>query len=137
MVVAGLTTWWIAEQGADHLVADDYYKEGLAINQELRKQRHAESLNITIELGLNQQRLMASLSGDSAPAALQVNFYHPMDKNLDAVARLARIGEGEYLGDPAQLTAGRWHWSIQPLATAEQELWQVDGEITISDASAP
>ena len=38
VVVAGLTTWWIAAHKADSLVVDDYYKEGLAINRQLRKQ---------------------------------------------------------------------------------------------------
>ena len=33
VVVAGLTTWWIAAHKADSLVVDDYYKEGLAINR--------------------------------------------------------------------------------------------------------
>ena len=32
VVVAALTTMYIAHKGADDLVVDEYYKEGLAIN---------------------------------------------------------------------------------------------------------
>ena len=35
VVVAGLITAWLAFHGEDGLVVDDYYKQGLAINQTL------------------------------------------------------------------------------------------------------
>ena len=46
VVVAGLTTAWIAVTHEDGLVADDYYKRGLAINQELRRDSAAVSLDV-------------------------------------------------------------------------------------------
>ena len=36
VIVAGFYTLWLAIQSNDGLVADDYYKRGLAINQTLR-----------------------------------------------------------------------------------------------------
>jgi hypothetical protein len=35
VVVAGLVTAWIAVQGADTLVAEDYYRRGVEINKTL------------------------------------------------------------------------------------------------------
>ena len=37
VVVAGLSTWYIAHRHADDLVVDEYYKSGLAINRQLEK----------------------------------------------------------------------------------------------------
>ena len=41
VVVAGLTTLYIANRHADDLVVDDYYKDGLAINRQLEKKQRA------------------------------------------------------------------------------------------------
>ena len=43
VVVAGAVTIWLAFQSADGLVADDYYRRGLTINQELQRDRAAAS----------------------------------------------------------------------------------------------
>jgi hypothetical protein len=49
-VVAGLITLYIATVNRDTLVRDDYYKEGLALNQDLARSRRAADLGITAEL---------------------------------------------------------------------------------------
>lgn len=38
-IVAGFITLWLAITSYDGLVADDYYKQGLAINQTLARER--------------------------------------------------------------------------------------------------
>ena len=42
-VIAGLITVYIAFENADSLVADDYYKSGLAINNRIKQQQNAAS----------------------------------------------------------------------------------------------
>ena len=49
-VVAGLITLYIATVNRDTLVKDDYYKEGLALNQDLARSRRAADLGITADL---------------------------------------------------------------------------------------
>jgi len=46
VIVAGAVTYWLAASTADGLVADDYYKRGLAINQELGRERLAAQRGI-------------------------------------------------------------------------------------------
>ena len=46
VVVAGFVTMWISFTGADALVVDDYYKQGKAINQDLRRDRVAATLGL-------------------------------------------------------------------------------------------
>jgi len=51
VVVAGTYTGWLAFSRPDALVVDDYYKEGKAINLDLRRDREASRQGITV--GLN------------------------------------------------------------------------------------
>ena len=44
VVIASLVTVYIAFSGADSLVVDNYYRDGLAINQVLEQDRRAEAL---------------------------------------------------------------------------------------------
>ena len=46
-VIAGLTTVYIAFDEPDGLVVDDYYKEGLAINQTLARDQRAAQLGLS------------------------------------------------------------------------------------------
>src|SRR5688572_10359806 len=50
VVVAGAFTIWLAFVSSDGLVADDYYKRGLAINQELQRDRVAAERSLTAEM---------------------------------------------------------------------------------------
>ena len=73
VVVAGLTTWYIAARYADHLVVDDYYKDGLAINEVLRKQQLAEKLAIRAELTVQGNLAQVHLTNSADAAALQLD----------------------------------------------------------------
>ncbi len=50
VVVAGFVTLYIANRHADDLVVDDYYKDGLAINQQLEKKAQAEAAGLSASL---------------------------------------------------------------------------------------
>lgn len=43
VVVAGFITFWIAARGADPVVAEDYYQQGLDINKTLQRQQEEQS----------------------------------------------------------------------------------------------
>jgi hypothetical protein len=51
VVVAGTYTGWLAFSQQDALVVGDYYKQGKAINQDLRRDRLASSLGLSVQLG--------------------------------------------------------------------------------------
>ena len=50
VVVAGSYTSYLAYSQADALVVGDYYKQGKAINQDLRRDRIAAALGVTVTL---------------------------------------------------------------------------------------
>lgn len=139
VVVAGLSTWWIAENNADHLVADDYYKEGLAINQQLKKQRLAEKLGIQASISIEPPRVQVDLTAPDSPAvlstALQLHLSHPVDADQDFDLRLAQTHPGIYQAAWPDTSSKRWLWRLEPLAAQEKDHWRVDGEITILSAN--
>ena len=136
VVVAGLTTWWIAEKNADHLVADDYYKQGLAINRELDKQKRAQNLNLSARLAYRDGAFELTLVGDADPAAIVLYLSHPLDANLDRELRLPRMAPGSYRA-PVQLARGsRWHWQLEPAQAIDTASWRLDGELRIPGADA-
>ncbi len=136
VVVAGLTTWWIAANNADTLVAEDYYKEGLAINRELSKQRRAEELGIDARLSYRDGHLDISLSAEALPAALSLELSHPLDANRDQVLKLAQITPGLYSGPADLADSQRWLWQLEPIDANEDGRWQLLGEFTLDDADA-
>ena len=48
VIVAGITTAWLAVVSNDGLVSDDYYKEGMTLNQRLQRDHKAETLACTL-----------------------------------------------------------------------------------------
>ena len=59
VVVAGFATLWLAVSSNDGLVADDYYKQGLAINQTLQREALTRGMAINV-LGHHQHGLRLS-----------------------------------------------------------------------------
>lgn len=136
VVVAGLSTWYIAYRHADQLVVDDYYKNGLAINKVLRKQNLAESLNISAAIKVSGNLVQVRLDNSNA-AALQLDFYHPLEAASDTSLQLAHQDKGIYQGRLKQPISNRWYWSLHPLAAAHDRQWQIDGEININPGNEP
>lgn len=50
VILAGIHTTWIAFSTPDALVVDDYYKQGKAINMDLRRDRVAVSLKLQLNM---------------------------------------------------------------------------------------
>ena len=64
-VIASITTLIIAAHDPDGLVADDYYKQGLAINQILDRERRAQTLGLSglLRVDTSTQRILLTLDG--------------------------------------------------------------------------
>ena len=132
VVVAGLSTWWIAARHADDLVADDYYKNGLAINRELGKTARSELLGLSADIAFSGQLVSVRLHGDSGPAALRLFFSHPLEADRDLAIPLARTAATHYEGELPYALHHRWLWRLEPMGVAADEVWRIDGEVTLS-----
>ena len=69
VVVAGIVTAWIAMTTSDGLVADDYYKQGLAVNQMLARNDAAAAMQLEARLRLADGRIELRLTSRARAAA--------------------------------------------------------------------
>jgi len=111
VLVAGAATTWIAFASADGLVAEDYYKQGLGINRQLRREHAARELGISAQIEL-ASTIKVVLNG-AAPDALFVHLAHATRAGHDVRLRLTLTGRGIYEAPLPQLPAGRWRIVIE------------------------
>lgn len=112
VLVAGAATTWIAFASADGLVADDYYKRGLAINQDLKRERLAVERGIHARITSTTGRLAVDLTG-AAPEALFAQLAHATRAGYDQRLRLALVAPGRYETELPALPPGRWRVVLQ------------------------
>lgn len=130
VVVAGLFTAWLAVSSDDGLVVDDYYKQGLAINQTLGRSDAAARLGIGAELQFVDGKVQVLLVGPAGKGALMLSLVHPTLSGMDQRLKLTMMQPGVYEGRPAPLRAGRWHLVL------EQSNWRLAGDWTLPAAGA-
>ena len=141
VVVAGIATVIIAFQNQDSLVNDDYYKEGLAINQKLQQQQQARQWQLSAQalINLNQQEITVDLDGNTQAvysAALVVDFIHPVNSKLDFQLTLAQVEDGQYQALLPELTSERWHLQISPANPSDRINWRLRSTANLSDSAA-
>ncbi len=112
VLVAGAITTWIAFASADGLVAEDYYKQGLAINKVIAREEAARKLGVSAEVLREKDFLRVKLRGESPPA-LFVHLAHGTRAGYDQRLRLGRTPEGFYEAALPALPAGRWRMAIE------------------------
>lgn len=124
-VVAGMVTLWLAVSSADGLVAEDYYKQGLAINRVIEREEAAQRLGLTARIVPTPGRLVLRLAGTPGahPPALFLWLAHATRAGHDLRLRLAPAADGRYESALPPLPQGHWHVSIEdPRAS-----WRIAG----------
>jgi hypothetical protein len=129
VVVAAVSTLVIANRGADDLVVDEYYKDGLAINRQLEKQRRARELGIAADLSVEGRSIVVQTRGPVRANALRLQLSHPMEADRDFELALDNFGSGVFRGTLPQPVAQRWHWILE---SPGDQAWRIDG--TLGDA---
>ena len=135
VIVAGFFTLWLAIKSDDGLVADDYYKRGLAINQTLSRARRAEQLALVarVVLGDGTARARVTLTGaGKLPETLRLRLVHPTRAVADEVLELHAVTPGVYAGSLTVALAGRRVVMLEDLART----WRLAGEATGSAQAA-
>lgn len=126
VVVAGIATAVIAWKNNDALVADDYYKQGLSINREIRRDAAAQRLGVVAQLSFSGDRTQVRVrllgTADSA-AGLRMLLVHPTREGLDQEVALTSITGGLYEGR-LKAPAGE-SWQVQVLDAGG--VWRLSG----------
>ena len=134
VIVASLVTAWLALKSSDGLVAEDYYKQGLAAGETLSRSRHAEEMGLRAGIKLLEKGMQVKLSGHQSgmqvPRALLVNLSHPTRAGMDQQARL--VFDGQVFTGAINLPASG-HWLI--LIEDEAKTWRLMGSLVLPFAN--
>lgn len=123
VIVAGVFTSVIAFRGADGLVAEDYYKQGLAINRVLARERRAAALGIAGRAVAEDRRIVVSLRSHAPlPQILNLRLVHPSQAGQDRFSLLKETTPGTYVAD-IQVPSIRWTLAV------EGADWRVEGQL--------
>ena len=86
-VVAGINMIYLAVNTDDGLVVDDYYKEGMAINQSLQRDRNAAELGLAAQLMVEDSGNMIRLNFNKGslteyPGQLTLHLQHTIREGV-------------------------------------------------------
>jgi hypothetical protein len=131
VIIASLASAWMAVKSDDGIVAQDYYKQGLLINQRLKHavpdpESHLGAM-ITVAAGGEVRVHMEGLA--NAPPSLRLKLAHPATESHPESVILKRGADGDYVGALPEQTPGRW------IVTLEADGWRlptttVDGHLS-------
>ncbi len=127
-VILSMIMLTVAINGQDTVVVDNYYKEGLGINEALGKDQFAKDLGLTAEIQfLDDQRVDVRVSANEsiAPEFLTFKLFHPTLAGQDTSVQLAQVGPLQFEGTLPQPLSGRWYFDLLD----DQELWRLKGQV--------
>ncbi|HUL94939.1 MAG TPA: FixH family protein [Usitatibacter sp.] len=124
VVAAGLFTSVLAVRSFDGLVADDYYKQGLAINRVLDRTRRAAEMHVAARFGFEGTTVRVGLSGAPGESTgLRLTLRHPSLAAHDESITLSPLGGGVYEGRLAEAPQG-----VSRIVLEDREgLWRLEG----------
>jgi uncharacterized protein len=131
VVVAGTLTAVVAFRTADGVVADDYYKQGLAINRVIERGAQARLLGIGASAQFDAARdEIAVTLASKAPLQprLRLTLVHPTRAGTDHSVWVTREADGRYTGRVDASRASSWIVSIED----EQATWRIGGRWTVA-----
>lgn len=145
VIVAGFVTAYLAIRSSDGLVDDDYYKQGLAVNQRTTRDQRAAALGVEAELLLvrDAKRIDVRLRSSAAqamPHTLALRITHPTRPGFDqhlvlqrkeddaqrpTLPGVTRSDRGVALYTaPLEPLQGRWHLVLED----DEQQWRLSGD---------
>jgi len=122
-IVASLASAWLALKSDDGVVAQDYYRQGLRINQRLKHAaaNPASELGATITVGAGGGVRVHMEGGGSgaAPQSLRLTLARPAASARDEIVILMPGPDGDYVGVLGAQKPGRW------IVTLESGAWRL------------
>jgi hypothetical protein len=117
-VIMGVVMIWLALDTDDGLVADDYYKQGLEINDVISLDRKATELKLSAVINFDSTGKVINFEFDkglleSYPDTLQLNFQHATHAGSDVHVVLNHGIDDQYIGYLQQvISEGVWYFEV-------------------------
>ena len=125
-IVAGIITINLAIVSDDGLVVDDYYKQGLGINQTLQRDQLARDMKIEASVFIESKQIKLRLTGNNEQA-LTLSFIHPTQGQRDVILSMARLSSDGYQVELDKPLTGNWNLLLEP----EDKSWRILGRINL------
>ncbi len=132
VIIAAIFTIYLAVKSDDGLVTDDYYKEGLEVNQNVEKSKKAQQLQLAADVMISNNngeiRIFFHSSSDYiAPKNLNLAIVHPTRKGRDqAISLSLDDASGMYIGKMQSMNlASQKRWKI--LLEDSDKTWKLQG----------
>jgi uncharacterized protein len=117
VVVAGIHTAWLAFSQQDALVAGDYYKQGMAINQDLRRDRVAASRKMEADLRYDaiSGKLVGTMRSMGQPykGNIRISLFHSTLPDKDVRLQVPVDAQGRFAVALPLLDRARWQVQIE------------------------
>jgi hypothetical protein len=125
VIIAGFITMWISFSGADALVVDDYYKQGKAINQDLRREAQAKTLGLQLAMHYDPSvgQMQGRLSGVDKASSLTLLVIHPTLPAKDMRFTVQSDAHGKFAVILPLLERAHWQIELQD----SQRTWRLHG----------
>lgn len=122
----------VAVVGKDSLVSDNYYKDGMAINQTIEQDHLAVTLGIEPILSILDKDVIIELKS-AAPLAAQsfltLKLLHPTVSAEDVIIKLLPSGNGLFLGELPTKIEGRRYLDLY----AFDNSWRIREEVVLAE----
>lgn len=139
IIVLCAFTVTIALRNADDVIVDNYYKEGLMINQVLEQDKRAQALGLSARLRFDITTGEVILSLVNAPDDLSLQpakmilfMANPVKAAKDHQILLTKISSGEYRGELVKAPEFSWYLTLFPVADMKERdsaPWILNGAI--------
>jgi hypothetical protein len=116
----------VAVIGKDSLVSDNYYKDGMGINQTINQDRLAKQLNIVPIVTIKEKTVFINIQSDKMPtqAFLTLKLVHPTVSDKDINIRLLPTEKG-FIGDLPNAVEGRRYLDLYGF----DDSWRIREEV--------
>jgi len=132
MILGGMIIY-LAVTTENSMVSDDYYKEGKAINQSLKKSNMARQLNLVAGLSIDGDTVRVIFKQALPPdsAAIKLDFFHATLEEKDFFVMLTQNAEGGFSGVLPGEVDGKWRLTLTPF----DESWKIRRDVTFPNSS--
>jgi len=137
VLVGGSFAAWLAFGHPDAMVVDDYYKQGKAINQDLRRDRVASAMQLALQLRYEGGRMKGRMTSFGRPlgAPFTIRLAHPTLPERDLALLVQPDAGGAF--SIALPVLEQTHWqvvvegSLRDWRLAKSWSWPRQVELTI------
>ena len=132
-VIMGVVMITLAVEGKDPLVRDDWYKDGMAINQRLDKRHKARNSNlkafITFDNAENIVTIQVSNLDTNQEPSLHLELVHPTLSNRDIKTELYKTPDNHYFAKLSAAPQGRYY----ALISSDKGEWEIESRVNFGE----